>query len=175
MAGVEMDGEADSEETAGAVTLSAERCEELQRQEEFVLTVSDRGYGKRTSSYEYRIANRGGQGIWNMEMSERNGAIVASFPITDAHQIMMVTNGGQVIRMPVHDVRVAGRKTQGVTLFRVGADERVVSIAMLKDEADGEGVPGEGVPGEGVSGDGAAGGDDGMPDAPDAQDAGGTP
>ncbi len=121
---------------ATTLTLSPERYEELARLEEFILTVSERGFGKRTSSYEYRITNRGGQGIWNMEMGDRNGAIVASFPIAAGHQIMLVADSGQVIRMPVTDIRIAGRKTRGVTLFRVGADERVVSVALVTEDAD---------------------------------------
>ncbi|MBI1206878.1 MAG: DNA gyrase subunit A [Azospirillum sp.] len=129
-------GEPEAE--SAATVLSPERYDELAGQEEFILTVSDRGFGKRTSAYEYRITNRGGQGIWNMEMSDRNGAIVASFPVVDEHQIMLVTDRGQVIRMPLHDIRIAGRKTQGVTLFRVAADERVVSVAWLTDDAEGE-------------------------------------
>ncbi len=139
--GMDMEGEAapEAEEiSAEAVTLSPERYEELKRREQYILTVSDRGYGKRSSSYEYRVAGRGGQGIWNMEMGERNGSIVAAFPVEANHQVMMVTNGGQVIRMPLHDVRAAGRKTLGVTLFRVGADERVVSVASIaEDESEG--------------------------------------
>jgi DNA gyrase subunit A len=135
--GHEMVGEAapEAEDVSDEdITLSQERYEELKRQEQYILTVTERGYGKRTSSYEYRVTGRGGQGIWNMEMSDRNGAIVASFPVTDTQQVMMVTNGGQVIRSPIHDVRVAGRKTLGVTLFRVGADERVVSVASIADD-----------------------------------------
>ncbi|PWC55539.1 DNA gyrase subunit A [Azospirillum sp. TSO22-1] len=140
--GLDMEGEAAPEAEdvpAEAVTLTQERYEELKRLEQYVLTVSERGFGKRTSSYEYRITNRGGQGIWNMEMAERNGAVVAAFPVEESHQVMMVTNGGQVIRMPIHDVRVAGRKTLGVTLFRVGADERVVSVASIAEEENGNG------------------------------------
>ena len=139
--GLDMVGDAAPEAdevAADAVTLTPEKYEELKRQEQYILTVSDRGYGKRTSSYEYRVAGRGGQGIWNMEMGERNGAVVAAFPVEESHQVMMVTNGGQVIRMPLHDVRVAGRKTLGVTLFRVGADERVVSVASIADDGDGD-------------------------------------
>ncbi|PWC36295.1 DNA gyrase subunit A [Azospirillum sp. TSO35-2] len=138
--GLEMEGEAAPEAdevSAESVTLTPDRYEELKRLEQYILTVSDRGYGKRSSSYEYRVTGRGGQGIWNMEMGERNGRIVAAFPVESNHQVMMVTNGGQVIRMPLHDVRVAGRKTLGVTLFRVGADERVVSVATIAEE-DGE-------------------------------------
>ncbi|CAK0779391.1 DNA gyrase subunit A [Azospirillaceae bacterium] len=125
------------EETVSVVAaLSSDRYEELARLEQFVLTVSDRGFGKRTSSYEYRITNRGGQGIWNMEMGERNGAVVAAFPVADDHQIMLVTNSGQVIRMALRDVRVAGRKTLGVTLFRIDPEERVVSVASIADVAE---------------------------------------
>jgi len=148
--GLEMEGEAAPEADdvpADSVTLTQERYEELKQKEQYILTVSDRGYGKRSSSYEYRIAGRGGQGIWNMEMGERNGSIVAAFPVESNHQVMMVTNGGQVIRMPLHDVRVAGRKTLGVTLFRVGAEERVVSVATIAEE-DGENGVGENGAGE---------------------------
>ncbi|MFC5356585.1 DNA gyrase subunit A [Azospirillum himalayense] len=147
--GIDMEGEAAPEADevpTEAVMLSAERYEELKGLEQYVLTVTERGYGKRTSSYEYRVTGRGGQGIWNMEMGERNGSIVAAFPVEDSHQVMMVTNGGQVIRMPIHDVRIAGRKTLGVTLFRVGADERVVSVASIAEDEDtnGNGTNGNG-------------------------------
>jgi len=146
--GLEMEGEAAPEgegvETE-VVTLTPERYDELAAREQYILTVSDRGFGKRSSSYEYRVSGRGGQGLWNMEMSERNGLIVGSFPVTHTAQVMMVTNGGQVIRMPVDDVRVAGRKTQGVTLFRVDSDERVVSVASFDEGAevgdDGSDIP----------------------------------
>lgn len=131
----------DDEETTASVTLSAERFAELAAQEEFLLTVSERGYGKRTSAYEYRITNRGGQGIWNMEMSERNGQIVATFPVKDGQEIMLVSDGGQIIRMPIKDIRIAGRKTQGVTVFRVDNAEKVVSVAALDDQT---GEAGEG-------------------------------
>ncbi|MEI7609267.1 MAG: DNA gyrase subunit A [Rhodospirillaceae bacterium] len=136
------EAEADEAETAArAVTLSPERYEELAAAEEFILTVSDRGFGKRTSSYEYRITNRGGQGIWNMEMSDRNGAIAASFPVAEGQQIMLVADSGQVIRMPIHDIRVAGRKTQGVTLFRVAPGERVVSVASVDEDSEADAGP----------------------------------
>ncbi|CAO3406503.1 DNA gyrase subunit A [Azospirillum largimobile] len=161
--GLEMEGEAAPEADdvpADSVTLSQERYEELKQKEQYILTVSDRGYGKRSSSYEYRIAGRGGQGIWNMEMGERNGSIVAAFPVESNHQVMMVTNGGQVIRMPLHDVRVAGRKTLGVTLFRVGSDERVVSVATIAEE-DGENGVGENGVEAGVEAGGDANGSDG--------------
>ncbi len=126
----------DDEETTNAdITLSAERFAQLAAQEEFLLTVTERGYGKRTSSYEYRIAGRGGMGIWNMDMSDRNGAIVATFPIATGQEVMLVTDGGQIIRMKTDDIRIAGRRTQGVTLFRIESEERVVSVATLDDQS----------------------------------------
>jgi DNA gyrase subunit A len=129
----------DDDEGSTDLTLSPERFAELAAQEEFLLTVSERGYGKRTSAYEYRIAGRGGQGIWNMDMSERNGPIVATFPVTEAQDIMLVTDGGKIIRMPIGGIRIAGRRTQGVTVFRIDDAEKVVSVAALEDQADDSG------------------------------------
>jgi DNA gyrase subunit A len=128
----------DAEASGEAVALSPERFEDLRAREEFILTVSERGFGKRTSSYEYRVTGRGGQGIWNMEMGGRNGAVVAAFPVRAGEELMLVSDGGQTIRMPADEVRIAGRKTLGVTLFRLSADERVVSAASLvpADAAD---------------------------------------
>ena len=105
--------------------------ERLATEEEFILSVTSNGYGKRTSAYEYRIAGRGGQGIINIETSSRNGQVVASFPVEDEDQILLVTDGGQLIRCPVADIRIAGRSTQGVTLFKTAADEHVVSVTRL--------------------------------------------
>lgn len=140
-------GGSDDEEGTTDLELSQERFAELAAQEEFLLTVSERGFGKRSSAYEYRIAGRGGQGIWNMEMSERNGPIVATFPVKDGQEIMLVTDGGQIIRLPVDGIRVAGRRTQGVTVFRVDDSEKVVSVAALEDQA-GEEDNGGGADGE---------------------------
>jgi len=109
------------------------RFDQLTATEEFILSVTENGFGKRTSAYDYRVTGRGGQGIVNIETSERNGQVVATFPIAASDQIMLVTNGGQLIRSPVHDVRIASRRTQGVTLFKVSKDERVVSVAWLPD------------------------------------------
>jgi len=130
----------DDEETTSNLTLTPERFAELAAQEQFVLTISERGFGKRSSAYDYRLAGRGGQGIWNMDMSERNGHVIATFPVPDRAEIMLVTDGGQIIRLPVNDIRIAGRRTQGVTVFRIADGERVVSVAVLEDtsgEADG--------------------------------------
>ena len=116
-----------------AQAITAGRVAELEPLEEFILTVTENGFGKRTSAYDYRITGRGGQGIINIETSERNGRVVASFPVADGDQVMLVTDHGQLIRSPVGDIRVAGRNTQGVTLFRTGEGERVVSVAALPD------------------------------------------
>ncbi|MDE1146305.1 MAG: DNA gyrase subunit A [Azospirillaceae bacterium] len=124
----------DGEATGDVGQLSPELYAEMKAREEFLLTVSVQGFGKRTSAYEYRLTGRGGQGIWNMDMGDRNKAIAAVFPIAETDQVMMVSNGGQVIRMPVHDVRITARKSKGVTLFRLAADEGVVSVARLADD-----------------------------------------
>lgn len=116
--------------------LSLEQFEEMQKMEEFILTVTVTGFGKRSSSYEYRITGRGGSGIANMEMSPRNKEVVSSFPITEDKDIMMVTDGGKLIRMPVNDIRIAGRKTQGVILFRTADEEKVVSVTKLDADED---------------------------------------
>lgn len=117
-----------------APQISYEQFKEMRENEEFILTVTSTGYGKRSSAYEYRITARGGQGVANMEMSERNKEVVSSFPIKDDSQIMMVTDAGKLIRMPVEDIRIAGRKTQGVILFRTAENENVVSVTWLDSD-----------------------------------------
>ena len=125
------------------VTLSVERMHEFERAEEFILTVTANGYGKRTSAYEYRQTNRGGQGITNIVTSDRNGDVVASFPAHNGEQLMLVTDQAKLIRTTVGDIRVAGRNTQGVTIFRVNDGEQVVSAAKI-DEGRGTGERGRG-------------------------------
>ncbi|MBS0234543.1 MAG: DNA gyrase subunit A [Proteobacteria bacterium] len=122
------------EANADAVTLSPERFGEMQAAEQFVLTVSSRGFGKRSSSFEFRTSGRGGKGIVAMVANERNGRLLASFPIGENDQIMLVTDGGQLIRCPVHDIRIAGRNTQGVRIFKTDADEKVVSVERITEE-----------------------------------------
>ena len=129
------DSEASPEETGLLNLLSVEKYKEMAEKEQFILSVTSTGYGKRSSSYEYRVTGRGGQGIANMEMSARNKEIVSSFPIEDDNQIMMVTDAGKLIRMPVTDIRIAGRKTQGVILFRTADNEKVVSVTWLDADA----------------------------------------
>ncbi|GAB3115720.1 DNA gyrase subunit A [Novispirillum itersonii subsp. nipponicum] len=142
--------EGEAEDAAAADALSPDAFKAFAETEEFILTVTENGFGKRTSAYEYRIVGRGGQGIANMDLTGKTGRVVASFPVNNDDQIMLISDGGQLIRMPVNDVRIAGRKTQGVTLFRTAEDERVVSVAHLRDvvgdegdEADGDTVEAE--------------------------------
>ena len=101
-----------------------------------MLTISEKGYGKRTSSYEYRTTGRGGKGITAMAVTEKNGRLVASFPIEETDQIMLVTDGGQLIRCPVDGIRIAGRSTQGVIVFSTADGERVASVERLSDEGE---------------------------------------
>jgi DNA gyrase subunit A len=129
-----------AEEGAAAEDISAladARYAELKAVEEFVLTVTARGFGKRSSAYDYRVTGRGGQGIVNIDLGEGDNAVVASFPVLAEDQIMLATDKGQVIRTRVAEIRVAGRSTRGVTLFRTEADERVVAIARLREDDAG--------------------------------------
>jgi DNA gyrase subunit A len=136
--------ETESEEVGAAATLSQERYAVMSEAEQIVLTISENGYGKRTSSYEYRITGRGGKGIVAMAVNERNGRLVASFPVEHSDEIMLVTNGGQLIRCPVEGIRIAGRGTQGVIVFNTAESERVVSVERIQD--DGTNGHGDGEP-----------------------------
>lgn len=111
--------------------------------EEFILSVTENGYGKRTSAYEYRATNRGGSGIVNIITSARNGKVVASYQINENDQILLITTKGKLIRCPVKDVRVAGRNTQGVIIFKTSEDEKVISVERLDDAENKEVVEGE--------------------------------
>jgi DNA gyrase subunit A len=136
--------EADAEEATGAIELGEKRYVELSAAEEFILTVSERGYGKRSSSYEYRITNRGGKGIVAMgiwegkkgqeKIKDKIGHLVASFPVEESDQVMLVTDAGKLIRTPVAGIRMAGRSTQGVIVLNTADDERVVSVERLSEE-----------------------------------------
>jgi DNA gyrase subunit A len=123
------EGEEDADET----TLSPERIAELGAAEEILLTVSSEGFGKRTSAYDFRRTGRGGQGLAAQDLSKRGGRLVGSFPIDESDQILLVTDQGQLIRVPVSQIRVAARNTQGVTIFRTAQDEHVVSVERLAD------------------------------------------
>jgi DNA gyrase subunit A len=135
-ASAEEGAEADPEEASSAIQLSSERYVEMSAQEQVVLTVSANGYGKRTSSYEYRTTGRGGKGIVAMSVNNRNGKLVASFPVEDSDQIMLVTDKGQLIRCPVEGIRIAGRSTQGVIVFDTAEDEHVVSVEHIGEDAE---------------------------------------
>ena len=137
-AGEEGDEEPDEEATP-PTALSTARIAELGAAEQFILTVTQNGYGKRSSSYEYRTSGRGGKGIIAIVVNDRNGPVCASFPIDEGNQIMLVTDGGQLIRTPIGGVRIAGRNTQGVTIFRTGDAEKVVSVERIEDIGEGEG------------------------------------
>ncbi len=150
------------------IGLAPERFVELAAAEQFILTVTENGFGKRTSAYEYRITRRGGQGIVNIDTGSRNGNVVASFPVGESDQIMMVTDAGQLIRTTVDGIRIAGRNTQGVTLFRVEADERVTSVSRFAEDGEGEGNGNDGLPRRGNGADAAS--DDGHRSAADGDD-----
>ncbi len=126
------------EETTAETAISQERYAELSAREQVILTISENGYGKRSSAYEYRVTGRGGKGIVAMIVNERNGKLVASFPVEQSDQIMLVTDGGQLIRCPVEGIGVKGRSTQGVNVFTTGEGERVVSVERISDEGLGE-------------------------------------
>ncbi|HEY0236428.1 MAG TPA: DNA gyrase C-terminal beta-propeller domain-containing protein, partial [Afipia sp.] len=138
-ASAEEASDADTEESSASFQLSQERYVEMSASEQFVLTISENGYGKRSSSFEYRTTGRGGKGIVAMSVNGRNGKLVASFPVEDSDQIMLVTDKGQLIRCPVEDIRVAGRSTQGVIVFNTADDEKVVSVEHITEEADSNG------------------------------------
>ena len=138
----DVNGADDGEETEnGNLSLSQERYAQMSAQEQCILTISEKGYGKRTLSYEYRITGRGGKGITAMAVNSRNGLLVASFPVENADQIMLVTDGGQLIRVPVDGIRVVGRNSQGVTIFSTRDKEKVVSVEHIEGE-DAEGDEG---------------------------------
>jgi DNA gyrase subunit A len=130
---------ADVEEADGQIELGQDRYAELSANEQFVLTISEKGFGKRTSSFEYRTTGRGGKGIVAMSITEKNGRLVASFPIEESDQIMLVTDGGQLIRCPVDGIRIAGRSTQGVIVFTTSDGEKVASVERLSEEGEENG------------------------------------
>jgi DNA gyrase subunit A len=132
----------DEGDTANGVTISDDMIQQLQAQEEFILTVTEGGFGKRSSAYAYRTTGRGGSGILTMEVTPKVGKVIDSFPVDDRDEIILVTSGGQMIRCPVAGIRIAGRRTQGVTLFKFEDDDRVVSVSRIAREGDdSDGAP----------------------------------
>jgi DNA gyrase subunit A len=157
-----MRGEVEGEDMVGdeadveAGELSQELYAQMGAQEQFILTISENGYGKRTSSHEYRITGRGGKGIVAMAVNKRNGNLVASFPVEDEDQIMLISDGGQTIRLPVggdKPIRIVSRGSQGVIVFDTAEDEKVVSVERISEpeaeegelppEASADGAPDE--------------------------------
>ena len=128
----------DEEETTGDTELSDARYNELSQHEQMLLTVSEFGYGKRSSSYEFRISGRGGKGIRATDPSKTSeiGKLVASFPVEESDQIMLVSDGGKLIRVPVAGIRIAGRSTKGVTIFDTAENEKVVSVERISESED---------------------------------------
>ena len=128
-----------AEATEGAaIELGEKRYVELSAAEQFVLTLSERGFGKRSSSYEYRTTGRGGKGIVAMSLTAKTGKIVGSFPVEESDQVMLVTDAGKLIRTTVAGIRIAGRSTQGVIVLNTADDEKVVSVERLSEEAEAE-------------------------------------
>ena len=142
--GIEEEASADEEETT--LVLDDAKMAQMAATEEFILTISENGFGKRTSSYEYRLTHRGGGGFANIKLGGKNTAVAGSFPVTDNQDIIMVTDGGKIIRTPVHDVRIAGRSTAGVTLFRTAENEKGVSAIAIEGASDEEDVTTEETP-----------------------------
>jgi DNA gyrase subunit A len=136
-------GEDDPTEEEGeeGLKLSDERLAAMASAEQFILTVSEKGFGKRTSSYAYRRTGRGGQGVATLDVAKKTGLVVDALPVEDDDQVMLLTDRGQLVRFSVDQIRVSGRKTQGVTLFRLDGDEKVTSVVRLSerdDEDEGE-------------------------------------
>lgn len=125
--------EDDAEDGVEEATLTSERYAALGAREQFVLTLSQTGFGKRSSSYEYRVTGRGGSGIVAIGMGKKNSAVIASFPVEESDDLMMISDGGQTIRVAVSGISIQGRAAQGVTVFRVDEGERVVSVERIAD------------------------------------------
>ncbi len=151
-------------------TLDPARVAEMAEVEQFILTVCANGYGKRSSAYEYRRTNRGGQGITNIDNLARNGPVVASFPCSNGQQLMLVTDQAKLIRMTVGDLRVIGRNSAGVRLFDVAPGEHVVSAARIEESEDeAEAVLVEGIEPGNAPDNGAIVGDDAAAGPEDGQ------
>ena len=123
-------------ENGAEATISEEQFADLAQREELLLSITEKGFGVRSSAYDYRITGRGGQGIENMNLAKRQDAVVAAFPVGPRDQIMLVTNTGMVIRVPIEGIPVKRRRSQGVVVFKVEEGERVVSVAHLAEAGE---------------------------------------
>ena len=126
----------DESEKTKLVKLSKKQIDDFKNKEQYILTITENGFGKRSSAYEYRVSGRGGQGIINIITSERNGLVASTFTINHEDQIMLITDKGQAIRCNVKDIRITGRNTQGVRVFSLAKDEKVVSAARIEDATE---------------------------------------
>ncbi len=133
-----VEAEEEAEEAVEEATLTSERYAALGAREQFVLTMSQTGFGKRSSSYEYRVTGRGGSGIVAIGMGKKNSAVIASFPVEESDDLMLISDAGQTIRVAVSGISVQGRAAQGVTVFRVDDGEKVVSVERIADVGGGE-------------------------------------
>jgi DNA gyrase subunit A len=129
-----------TDEIMDAPVWTDDKFADLAEREELVLSVTEKGFGVRSSAYDYRITGRGGQGVNNMDLTRRQDAVVAVFPVGHKDQVMLVTDAGMVIRCPVNDIRIARRGSQGVVIFKLGDGERVVSVARLPEVAEENGA-----------------------------------
>jgi DNA gyrase subunit A len=164
----EPEAPADLEEVVEDVTLAEARIADLEAAEEMLLTVTDGGFGKRSSAYEYRVTGRAGQGIANIALSKRNGtAVVATFPVRPGDDVMLVTDGGRQIRVPADQVRVTGRMAMGVTLLRLNNGEHVTSVFPVVEDAPDEDGPTEDAPTEDGPTENGPTGDSGVEDGND--------
>lgn len=138
----------ETQDESDSFILSPERYTALKEAEQFILTVSTNGFGKRTSSYEFRLTGRGMKGFTSMPVDTRHGSLIASFSVGSEDEIMLVTNGGQLIRCPVSGIRIVKRRSKGVTIFNTADDEHVVSVERISEvtetgEMDEAGTQGE--------------------------------
>ncbi|MDR2269161.1 MAG: DNA gyrase subunit A [Rickettsiales bacterium] len=141
MTGIEE--EASDDEEATSLVLSDEKYQRMKADEQFILTVSENGFGKRTSSYEYRATHRGGNGFSGIKLGGKNTAVISSMPVKDDMDLLLVTDGGKIIRTPAGEIRIAGRSTAGVTLFRTADDEKVISATMIEHDDETEEIKAE--------------------------------
>ncbi|MQA67516.1 MAG: DNA gyrase subunit A, partial [Alphaproteobacteria bacterium] len=153
---VDADGEENGAAAGEGFVLDDDRYAEMLAGDQYILTLAANGYGKRSSAYEYTVRGRGGQGIGNIDLgSGEDNSVVSSFPVSEGDQLVLVTDKGQTIRTSVDEIRIAGRSTRGVIVFRVAEDERVVSVSWMgeaEEEDEGEDAAPESAPGENVEG-----------------------
>jgi DNA gyrase subunit A len=133
---MELDAIAESNEATEVLQLSKERMQELAASEQFILTITEKGFGKRTSAYAYRTTNRGTKGVSNIVVSSKNGNVVSSFPVCENDDIILVADTGRLMRCPVKDIRITNRMVQGVIVFRVDDGEKVVAVSCIPGEKD---------------------------------------